>query len=105
MKYAIFILGLLIYASCRKCDNDPVKLPVCIEQLLENDSSVSIRRVRLNDIDGELHYWMNTDYILLDGEEFILNNQCDTVCRMSGLGPTAVCLSLYTKPWKTIWER
>lgn len=110
IKYAvIYSLLLSIFASCDKVDscekgND---LPHCIQETINKDSSsyAPILSVQRQKIDGDYHYWLNTDARHYDGSEAIVNTSCDTVCWFCGFCVQPACIEKYATTWDTIWTK
>jgi len=106
-KMPIYILLLLITA-CNK-SNGPIdtSIPICVQEILDNvELSKDIRTVRVQELDNELHYWLNTDFVRFDGVEAIVNMNCDTICSFCGFCAPAKCSSEYDEEeWITIWEK
>jgi hypothetical protein len=105
----VLILTSLALISCSKATKENESqngLPECIEQLTDDPSQVeAIKRVLTQTIEGETHYWLNTDAMHYDGSEVIVNNACDTLCLFCGECLLPPCASDYTNQWETIWER
>jgi hypothetical protein len=98
MKYLTFLF--LIAMSCHKdkCDTD---LPACIDT--DQIKSV-VKTIRTQTVNGERHYWLNTDFNQFDGAEFIVNQNCDTVCVFCGeCNPPPCTLNYKYEAWKQIW--
>lgn len=115
MKNFLIIFAIVLISSCKKSDepvemNEPPILPdvpSCIAEIIDDPIlSASLKTVRVQELDNELHYWLNTDFVEVDGEEFIVNAQCDTLCFYCGFCVPPDCTSDYTiDDWETIWEK
>jgi hypothetical protein len=56
-------------------------------------------------VDGELHYWLNTDFTHFDGVEYVVNMECDTLCSFCGECYPPECSFEYEfDAWRVIWE-
>jgi len=111
------ILILLAVTSCKK-DNVAKdeentiseELPFCIEEILKDTiNSMQLKTIQAITLNNEVHYWLNTDFRLLDGSEAIVNEQCDTVCGIcSGcilIDPAEDCTTDYDfNNWQIIWQ-
>ena len=99
------IYFFVFIASCTK--EVSKELPPCIKNITEDSvKSVSLKTVKVQRVRGELHYWLNTDYRHMDGLEFIVNEQCDTLCSFCGECIPAECIDDYCEDdWVTIWEK
>lgn len=98
-----FCLIILTVIACKKDD----KLSPCLHEKLEAfKASSRAKTIKKQIVNGEVHYWLNTDDRHLDGTEYILNETCDTVCVLCGDCDPPACLSNYDNDnWKTIWEK
>lgn len=81
------------------------ELPECISEYTEGiePGSVPFFFIKTQSINEEVHYWINTGANAVDGDEYILNNNCDTVCYYGGwINPE--CINNYTfDAWETVW--
>ena len=103
----LFIIVLFLIVSCKPEESLDLNLPVCIENVIQDSIlSKNLITIQLQKINGENHYWMNTDFRHSDGPEYILNNQCDTICGFCGECNPDECINDYkSKKWKIIWEK
>ncbi len=101
MKKLSCLILAIILSSCNVGDQCSSKeLPECIEL------SEDLKTVRVQKVKGELHYWLNTDFVHFDGIEYIVNNKCDTVCSFCGECIQANCANDYEwESWEIIWKR
>lgn len=101
------VLSLLLLLACNKPEVSR-EMPDCIQKILE-DSTYRfdpILEVRVQNWRGELTYWLNTDARHYDGVEFIVNNQCDTICTYCGFCEPRPCSKKYPlTDWVTIWKK
>jgi hypothetical protein len=82
---------------------DP-SIPPCLKNVIT--SVTPPKTIQSQIIDQEQHYWINTDKSHSDGVEYIVNNQCDTICYICGECFLPDCASQYnSKKWITIWEQ
>ncbi|MFK7808548.1 MAG: hypothetical protein AB8F74_12155 [Saprospiraceae bacterium] len=107
MKKLSFLFLVLLFAACKDKDNQKDKLPSCIQGKLEETGFLeTILTVRTQVIDGEVHYWLNTDAMHVDGVERIVNEACEEVCYLCGECLPPTCTDDYKNDdWETIWER
>lgn len=108
MKVFLLIMFSFVLNSCCKDENcESTKLPDCIRQKIEvvGDAPPLIS-VKIQRVDGECHYWLNTDARHYDGVEFIVDSKCDTVCFYCGecLPPECGEDHPFDK-WETIWTQ
>lgn len=115
MKKLAFLSIVLVLFACNKSDSlDPDKnvlgdlstVPNCIQDIIDDvDLSASLKTLRVQELDNEFHYWLNTDFMQADGREFIVTAACDTICSFCGFCLPAACASDYDDDnWTTIWE-
>lgn len=106
MKWIVLLSVLWISSACEKklhCINSG--LPECIEEILANDSiAAPLKTIQVQTLNGEHHYWLNTEATSTDGVEFIINNKCDTVCAFCGECEPPACTWDYKSEWKVIWR-
>ncbi len=79
-------------------------LPDCIQEFTESSEIEYPWQIKSQTVNNEVHYWINTWANASDGDEFIVNDQCDTVCYYGGwINPE--CIENYSnEDWETIWE-
>ena len=114
MKKVLLLFAIVIISSCKKTDEPPIvnepppipNVPICVSDIINDPIlSLSLKTVRVQELDNELHYWLNTDFVEVDGSEFIVNDQCDTLCFLCGFCVPPDCASDYDDAnWTTIWE-
>jgi len=108
MKAIPFLFLLLLLAACSKEDQNPTaKLPACIQDILDDpEQSENLLTIRLQQVNGENHYWLNTGAMAWDGTETIVNEQCETVCTLCGFCISPECIGDYdNEDWEIIWEK
>lgn len=108
MEKLMLLLTILLLSSCGDKSNDLMDsdFPVCIQEIIINpELSTDLKRIRTQAVNDEIHYWLNTEFIESDGEEFIVNSSCDTICSFCGFCLPAACTEDYDSEWTTIWER
>jgi hypothetical protein len=106
MKKILFIIFCLSLSACGKQD-DRVdgKMPDCIQKIIDISSQQPFLTVKMQKVDGECYYWLNTGASAWDGVEYIVNSHCDTICEMGGFRSPAGCLSKYDfDKWKIVWQ-
>lgn len=110
-KNLIFIISILVILfSCSKESknaNIDKKLPDCLKEVVKNrDSRRELKRIKVQEVNSELHYWLNTDASQSDGVEFIVNTNCDTICTFCGECFPPECTTIYNyEEWITIWKK
>jgi hypothetical protein len=104
MKKAAFVFLMFFIFSCKKTDTSTPQLPDCIKKIIANDQGTEkLKTIRVRKMGNELQYWLNTDARFYDGAEYIVNNSCDTVCRIGGFFPvSALCAG---DDWEEIWKK
>ena len=105
MKYLAF-LGLVVFLACNNDDLNP-NLPECIHEIVSDSiTSESIVTVQSQFVNDEQVYWLNTNAVDFDGEEFIVSASCDTLCFYCGECIEPECLEGYSADnWSVIWEK
>ena len=92
-------------ACCKKDDCEDGKLPDCIQQRINISSKPLYLTVNMQKVNGECHYWLNTGAMAFDGAEYIVNDQCDTVCFYCGFCIPPDCSKEYSsEDWEVIWK-
>ena len=109
-SYEIYIrhFFIIILVSCDKVEVG-TELPICIADIIADEQrSVVLKTVKVQEVNGELHYRLNTNASGCDKIEYIVINTCDTICSLGGgrgVQPL-LCLSQYEdSKWQTIWEK
>ena len=104
-RTSLLVCLLFLLASCSK-DNDPNEIqeqsliPTCVDTM---PFIGSVTMIHVQEISGENHYWLNTGANAHDGDEYIVNESCDTVCRYAGWFP-ADCIEDYDREsWVQVW--
>jgi hypothetical protein len=98
----LFCFAIFTFIACKK-EKDCSNLSPCLEAF---KSSEEAKTIRTQTVDGETHYWLNTDARTYDGLEYILNESCDTVCSIGGFRLPLPCESDYDfEDWEIIWEK
>lgn len=107
----LFVCFLLVFVflACNKEDDfvdGRIQTPVCVAALYattEIAAENGLLAVYRMDVDNEFHYWLNTGAMALDGPEYIIDADCDTVCSFNMLPPA--CFSDYKdRDWELVWE-
>ena len=106
MKKLTFVLIIFTFLSCdKKNGNLNSELPECIKNIISNNQVfIPLKTVQIQEVDGEFHYWLNTDARHFDGLESIVNNNCDTICYYCGECSFPNCINRYNEDWQIIWE-
>lgn len=103
-KLTFLFFILLAFAACKKDDCSSSGNPDCINDIIENQPSELLTVQRI-DVGGDYHYWLNTGDNTFDGPEYIVNENCDTVCVFC-FCPYNPCLDAYQSgEWEIIWEQ
>ncbi len=100
-KFAIIGITLLLF-SCSKDNSCSKELPVCISDIIKNDSA--IKSIKVQTIEGECFYW-----IIYNKYRFqhIYNYKCDIDCTIGGFNPNdpPCFMKFESDKWETIWEK
>ena len=103
----ILLLALCLFVfSCEK--NNIKKLPDCIQELIDSEEGDDLKTIQRQEVNGEFHYWLNTDARHADGNEDFVNDFCETECFIIGNPYPSLpeCLQNYHyNEWEIIWER
>lgn len=107
MKHLALVFFVLLFISCHKSDCVDTTVPECIQSIIDDEElSADLRTVRVQKVDNQLHYWLNTDYVHFDGAEEIVNSACDTICYICGECIPPDCYYDYDyDDWMVIWEK
>jgi len=101
-------LAILFMASCKKSDDAIVteNLPTCIEEILMDSISMAwLTTIQATVVDNKIHYWLNTGASQVDGSEFIVDEQCDTLCAFGGWLPSdCVWDEESFEGWQIVWQ-
>ena len=103
----LFIFSIALLTSCEKKVEVSTDLPDCVEDILEDSIlSKDLKTIRIQMVDGQPHYWLNTDYMFFDGGEFVIDASCDTTCVLCGECFPPACNDNYVfEDWLIIWEK
>lgn len=108
MKRLLFVLLSLIFivSSCHKKDCDDSEIPDCVQSILDNnDPNEPVVSIKFQEIDGENFYWLNTGAMAYDGFEYIVDENCDTVCQIGGWFPQECMNNFDNEKWGEIWKK
>lgn len=97
---------ILLSACSKNQPGDTDTIPTCIQSIIDQEIQRldPLLTVKSQVIDGESHYWLNTDAVHYDGSEYIVNQNCDTVCYFCGECNPLACSAEYDyEKWVTIW--
>ncbi|MBP7273402.1 MAG: hypothetical protein KA974_06150 [Saprospiraceae bacterium] len=102
----LLIATAAIQQGC-ECEHDPEpNMPECITAQIWQDKSGIIKTISVQTVNGQRHYWINTDAQNSDGIEYIVDENCTQVCYICGECAAPDCLNNYTyTDWVTIWQR
>jgi len=117
-QVVVLLMTTLLITLSVACDDDDddilidnggieVLFTECIEDIIAADSTNTtidtLQTIQRQNIDGEWHFWLNTGAIAYDGDEYIVNEQCDTVCYYAGWIPQE-CIDNYAfNEWEIVW--
>lgn len=96
---------LIFLFSCSSSEIEEDNIPFCVlaefNSLKDDNQFLKIRRQMIND---EYHFWINTGANAYDGDEDIVDSNCDVVCQYRGWFP-AECIDQYEfERWEVILE-
>ncbi len=115
LKILPFLLLFSLICTANACNEEAEDLtpedasgdlPTCIGQLVASDNS--ILAVRVQPVEEQLHYWLNTGAMAYDGVEYVVSDHCDTLCTIGGLrlvGTGPECATKYTGEWRDVYTR
>jgi hypothetical protein len=95
MNY-LFLLTLLL-AACSKQNLKQDALPDCLLNKMALDPSL---KIQYQEVNSEIHYRLNT--AKSNDDEFILNEQCDTVCYIPFGYEYNECFDDYDDSWEFV---
>lgn len=97
--------ALLSFIACNpEVIFDP-SIPQCIKDIV-SDPATQPLTIKSQVSDNGQHYWINTGDMDIDGSEYIVGKQCDTICYMCGECLLPDCMSEYKSGnWITIWQK
>jgi hypothetical protein len=80
-------------------------LPPCIENIIDSaDPDIPVLEIRTQTVGAEVHYWIFTGINALDGNEYIVDENCNTLCVIRGWFYDP-CIAEYNESgWLTVWE-
>jgi hypothetical protein len=116
MKNIFSLLLILIFAftACSKADNthcseEPNEnISQCIKEKVEEFKTDMLSIAVFKISDDECLYYFNSKIGLSDGPQYILNNQCDTVCEICGECFSPSCAKKLLKKLnkdKFVWKK
>ena len=101
-----FLVISFIMTSCTDANDNCNELPTCIDDLTTDLPNETLKTVKVQTIDDERHFWLNTDALHVDGPEYIVNENCDTLCYFCGECVDLDCAKIYDPAdWNTLWEK
>ncbi len=105
MKALYLICISICLFSCNKSGFK--NLPPCVRDYIKDDAqNGTIKTIKVQEVNGENHFWINTDARHIDSGEIIVNSECQTVCWYCGECIYLDCVELYKyEDWETAWER
>lgn len=98
-----------IFTFCQKerdCCSPIPPLPNCINEMIA-DTSISnhLISIQMTSVGKEKHFWLNTGASHYDGPEYIVNEQCDTVCYWLCYCKLPACAEAYSlNNFVVVWE-
>lgn len=106
MKNLLIICFAVLAASCCKKDNDSAISPCLDEKLKAFKQQTAAVTIKTQLVGDEKHYWLNTNATSYDGVEYILGENCDTVCYFCGECDYPACNDNYDpNNWVVIWQK
>lgn len=105
-----FALLVILATSCKKeidCCAGPKDLPQCIQEMIA-DTSISNKLITIQrtQVGNEQHFWLNSGASAWDGPEYIVNEQCDTVCLWLCFCLPAACADVYDiNEFEIVWQK
>ena len=101
------IIVLIVLAGCGKEELVlQTEVPQCIQDLLDEKENQRILKVLTQVVDGDQHYWLNTDSRFVDGIEVIVSSTCDTLCTIGGFRVAPKCAEEYDdSAWTEIYRK
>lgn len=104
LKNLLIFTLVFVFISCNKKDCCATLSSGILPECIVLDST--LKTVKVQVVDNELHYWLNTDDTQHDGVEFVVNMQCDTVCTFCGECLPPKCSNDYNfECWVVIWKQ
>lgn len=98
----LFIVALFFTSCDKRTIETEILLPVCVMEMT-SDPDQAPRTIWANSIGTTNFFWLSTGVGALDGAEFVVNNNCDTICINTGWAPT--CLNVpFEEEWTVIWS-
>lgn len=94
---------LILFTLCFSCKKEQGiannEIPTCIQSMIDDNEDLLIHK---QEVDGQIHYWINTGANAVDGNEQIVNIICVEVCYYGGwINPD--CLENYVfEDWEQI---
>lgn len=111
MQKLIFLFSLtLALVSCEKdkvCSCVKEDLPLCIQEMIADSTiTAGLQTIQRTTVNGEYHFWLNSGASAMDGAEYIVNSQCDTICYWLCFCPPAPCSSDYDMGnFEVVWQK
>jgi hypothetical protein len=107
----IFLSSLIfLLANCTpEITEDPEEMeeipiatdfPECIDSSFFDNENHAIKAQYFDDA---FHYWLDTPASSWDGTEYIVSENCDTLCSFNGLFYTDCWLAYDSEGWVTLW--
>lgn len=108
LLFAAFLL--ISIAACQKdddCSCSGGDLPPCIEEMIADTSVTNhLQSIQRTQVGNEQHFWLNSGAAAVDGLEFIVNEQCDTVCYWLCFCVPPACADNYDiNNFEVVWEK
>jgi len=67
--------------------------------------SEGLKTIQVQRLNNRNHYWLNDDVRFVDGIEYVVSNQCDTVCGLGGFFPPGCASDYDAEGWEVIWSQ
>jgi len=105
MRNFVFLSFAILWVAC--CKSEGNNLSACLDSKLETfKAEPDAVAIKTQTINGEKHYWLNNNATFYDGVEYILGENCDTVCFICGECLPPSCNEDYdSNNWEIYWEK
>jgi hypothetical protein len=104
---AVFLLFVISACKDEDCGCAGLPLPQCIEEMIADTSVTNhLQSIQRTTVGNEQHFWLNSGASAVDGPEFIVNEQCDTVCYWLCFCEPPACADDYDiNDFEVVWEK
>lgn len=112
LKFYIFLvlLSTLVYtSSCTKNSNSQCEIVnACLNGLIANHEKNGLLAIKMQKVNSEYHYYLETGASTWDGIEYIIDAKCDTICNFGGrrIDGWPPCYKDYDfDKWEVYWKK